>query len=76
MFHDGMRLALIGLAVGLVVAVPLTALVRSEVQGIAPVQPIPVLIGALLLLIATAGASLVPASRATRIDPATTLRQD
>lgn len=70
------KLALAGVAVGLVVAVLASRLLRSQLFEIAPTDVITyVAVGAALLLVAFI-ASWIPARRAARIDPMTALRQD
>jgi ABC-type antimicrobial peptide transport system permease subunit len=66
----------IGVVVGLIGAVLLGRAISAGLFGIAPVDPA-VLSGASLLLIATAfAATWFPAHRASRLDPASTLRAD
>jgi predicted permease len=72
---QGLRTAGLGLAVGLAVAVALTGYLRSLLFGVEARDPA-VLVGAAALLLAVALlACYVPARRATRIDPATALRE-
>jgi ABC-type antimicrobial peptide transport system permease subunit len=73
---DGLRLAAWGMAVGLLVVVPLSIMLRSFVGDIAPLDVSSVVIGAAILLAAALAAALVPARRANAIDPATALRDD
>lgn len=66
----------IGLVVGLIGAVLLGRAIAAGLYGIAPTDPA-VLAGASLLLIATTlVATLPPARRASRLDPASTLRAE
>ena len=71
----GMRLAGLGLALGLLAAVPLTRLMRSLLFEVSPTDP--AAFGAVTLLLAGVAlvASYLPARRATRIDPTHALRQ-
>ena len=71
---QGMRLGWIGVGVGLVLSVATMGVVSSVLYGVAPRDP--VVLGAVvgLLTLVVAIASLVPARRAMRIDPITSLR--
>ena len=73
---DGVRLATVGLALGMVAAVALARVVSSILFGVGPYDPIT--LGAVLTLflgVATL-ASVVPAERASRADPLAALRAD
>jgi ABC-type antimicrobial peptide transport system permease subunit len=70
------RAVAIGLAAGFAIALPASRLLRSELHGISPVDPVAYLAAALILAAAAIAASYAPARRATRIDPATALRHD
>lgn len=73
---QGLRPALVGLAAGLVLALLTTRFLRALLYGMSPTDPI-TLVGAPLVLIAIAlGALVVPAARATRVDPLQALRTD
>ncbi len=76
MLRQGLRLALIGTAVGLVGALSVTRLLSKLLYGVPPTDPV-TFGGAALLLLAVAGvACWVPSRRAARIDPMVALRQD
>ena len=73
---QGLRLAAIGLGVGLVGALGVTRVVRSLLFGVSPTDPVSFLgITAFLTLVA-AVASWLPARRATGVDPIVALRRD
>jgi ABC-type antimicrobial peptide transport system permease subunit len=75
-FAEGLRLTAAGIAAGLLASIPLLRLVASAVEGIpAGDLRIPAAAGGVLLAAGVA-ASLGPAARAMRIDPARSLRGD
>ena len=72
-FRQGVSLAGVGIVVGLIGAFALTRLMQGLLYGVRPNDPIRfVAVAATLLLIALA-ASFLPARRATRVSPTTTL---
>ena len=74
--RDGMKLAAIGTAVGLAIAVILTRVLGSVVFGVATTDALAfaaVAIGALLVALL---ACFVPARRATKVDPLVALRRE
>jgi predicted permease len=72
----GLRLTLLGIGIGLVAALILTRLMQQLLFGVEPHDPL-IYAGLAILLAAVATlASLVPARRATRVDPLTALRSE
>jgi putative ABC transport system permease protein len=69
-----MSACLIGIAAGLVGAVLLSSLLESLLFGIPPRDAVTLSGAAVVLLVVTAVACIIPARRATRVDPATALR--
>jgi predicted permease len=72
----GAGMGLVGLAAGLVIALPVTRLMRSLLFRTSPSDPVTLAIVAAVLMLATIAASYLPARRALRIDPATALRRE
>jgi ABC-type antimicrobial peptide transport system permease subunit len=70
----GMGLSSSGIVIGLGAAALLARLLRSFLFEVAPLDPITFVAGALLYLVVAAVACIVPARRASRVDPATALR--
>ncbi|HYV63568.1 MAG TPA: FtsX-like permease family protein, partial [Bryobacteraceae bacterium] len=75
-FGEGMRLTLIGAAVGIAAAAALARLMKNLLYGIAPLDPVVFLLAAVALIALAALACLAPAWKATRIEPLEALRHD
>jgi predicted permease len=73
---DGIRLAGVGAVVGVACALALGRLFRSLLWGVEPTDPLTFAAVVLVLGAATVAASLVPALRASSVDPATSLRAE
>ena len=73
---QGVGLALIGVAVGLGAAFLLTRAIRGLLFGVSPTDPLTFLAIAGLLLFTALIASLIPARRATKVDPLVALRSE
>ncbi len=71
----GMTLAAMGAAIGALLAVPASSLVASVLYGVAERDPLTYAGAAVFLLVVASIASVLPARRILRLDPATTLRQ-
>jgi predicted permease len=70
------RLAAVGLACGLAIALVAGRLIESMLYGIRPLDPLAISGSVLLLSGAALLAALIPALRASRIDPALALREE
>jgi putative ABC transport system permease protein len=73
---QGLVLALIGVAAGLVLSAGASRLLASMIQGVDVREPLAFLGLPPLLLAASALAALAPAARAARVDPVSTLRSE
>jgi putative ABC transport system permease protein len=73
---QGLRLAAIGLGVGLVGALGVTRVVRSLLFGVSPTDPVSFAGITVFLTLVAAVASWLPARRATGVDPIVALRRD
>jgi hypothetical protein len=74
--RQGLLLTSVGVAIGIAAAVPLTRFMSSQLFRIQPLDPLTFAAVTLLLSIAAASASYIPARRASAVDPATTLRAE
>jgi predicted permease len=73
---DGMKPILVGVAVGLAAALALSRLVASLVFGVHPTDPLTFTVVVLILITVGILANILPAYRATRIEPVRTLREE
>ena len=73
---QGMMLALVGLAIGLIIAFVVARLLTSLLYGISSADPLTFIIIALLLASVALLACFVPAQRATKVDPMVALRYE
>ena len=74
--RQGMAMVALGLAIGLAVAVVSGRVISDLLYGIQPSDPLTLLTVSGVLLAAAAAACLVPAQRATRVQPTTALRSE
>ena len=73
---EGLRLAAIGIAAGVLAAMFATRILASLLYGVKPADPLPIIVAALALLAAVLLASLIPARTAASVDPLLALRRD
>jgi putative ABC transport system permease protein len=73
---NAMRLALFGIVAGLIVAGAGTRLLTDELFETQPLDPLTFTCVTILVLVAAFSAALVPARRATRVDPIVALRYE
>jgi predicted permease len=72
----GVLLSLAGITAGLVLALFVTRLLKSLIWGVTTTDPLTFFSVAVLLILVAALATIVPALRLTRLDPAQTLRNE
>jgi putative ABC transport system permease protein len=73
---QGLKVVLLGLALGLVSALAMTRVISSLLFGVTPSDPLTfVFVSALLIVVALIACS-IPARRATRVDPLVALRNE
>ncbi len=73
---QGLRLAGVGVAIGIVLALAATRLLSSMLYGTSATDVATFVTVSLLLIVIAVAASLVPALRASRVDPLIALRED
>jgi putative ABC transport system permease protein len=71
---DGLQLGLAGVGIGLAASLGLTRLLAGFLYGAVPADAGTLAVSGTLLTVVVLGASYIPAFRATRVDPAITLR--
>jgi putative ABC transport system permease protein len=73
---QGMRLALLGVGIGLIAALALTRVLQRMLFDLSAYDPVTFVMIAVLLVLVTLLASGMPALRATRVDPVVVLREE
>ena len=74
--REGLLLALLGIAAGLAIALAATPQIAPLLYRVSPADPVSIAGAALFLIVVAVLASLIPALRATRVDPIRALRQE
>ncbi len=75
-FRQNAVTTLVGLVLGILLAIGLTSLVRSSLQGISPMDPVSIITTVVVLAVTSLLAGYVPARRAVKIDPMEALRYE
>jgi putative ABC transport system permease protein len=73
---QGMRLAITGLVVGMIATTFLARLLTGMLYGVEPDDPVTLLLAGSVLVLVSAAACLVPARRATTVDPASAVKEE
>jgi hypothetical protein len=76
MTGEGLTLTAIGIVGGLILFALTSRFLRAFLYGIAPGDPVTLVAAAILLTVVATLATWVPARRASRVDPASTLREE
>jgi ABC-type antimicrobial peptide transport system permease subunit len=74
--RETVGLVIAGLLLGGGLAYGATLLIHSRLYGVAPEDPLTLGLATGLLLLVALSAAYLPAQRASRLDPATALRQE
>ena len=75
-FRQGVRLALIGIVPGVLLAYLAARTLRALLAGVSPADPLTFAAVAGLVMLMTIAGSLLPAWRALRVNPLTALRAE
>jgi putative ABC transport system permease protein len=73
---QGMKLALLGVVIGVASSLALARVMKSMLYGVKPWDPISIIVVAILLTAVTLLAAYIPARRASRVDPMVALRYE
>lgn len=71
-----MRVAGVGILVGIALAVLVARAIADQLYGIAPFDPLTFAVVIVAIVLASIAAALIPARRATRVDPIVALRYE
>lgn len=75
-FKQGLLPVGIGLTIGLAAALAVTPLLKTQLVGVSPADPLALVVASATLVASAALGCLIPARRATRVDPMVALRHD
>jgi ABC-type antimicrobial peptide transport system permease subunit len=71
-----LKLAVVGVVAGLLVALALSRLAKSMLYGVEAADPLTLAAVSAILICVTAAACLIPARRATKVDPLVALKYE
>ncbi len=74
--RETLALLAVGIAIGIPATLAATRLVRSQLFGLSPFDPVTVAVATLAILLVTVVAGYLPARRATKVDPLVALRYE
>ncbi|HLV96243.1 MAG TPA: FtsX-like permease family protein, partial [Candidatus Acidoferrales bacterium] len=74
--REGLRITLVGVAIGVIVALALSRVMADYVYGITATDPLSFASAAVVLVAVALLAGYIPAHRATRVDPIVALRHE
>jgi ABC-type antimicrobial peptide transport system permease subunit len=74
--RESLVLVAAGVAIGVPVTLAATRLIAARLFAISPTDPLTIVSAALVMLAVATAAALVPANRASRVDPMQALRYD
>jgi putative ABC transport system permease protein len=75
-FSQGMKLAMVGVILGLLGALALTRLLQSFLFGVKPADPVAFVAASTILVLVLLVSTFLPARRALRVDPLVALRNE
>ncbi len=74
--REGMTPVVLGLAAGLIAAAGANRILRAQLVGVSPYDPLTMIVGPLVLIVVAVVACRIPVRRAVRVDPVVALRHD
>ncbi|HEV2418561.1 MAG TPA: ABC transporter permease [Terriglobia bacterium] len=74
--EEGLKLAIVGVAIGVAIALGTSRLLAAELYGVAPNDPFTFVAAPVMFIAVALLASYIPARRATKVDPMVALRQE
>ena len=74
--RQGVRLVVVGASIGILLALGLSRLIRAQLFGVAPTDPLAFGAAIAVLLLVAAAGCVIPARRAARVDPLLALRAE